>query len=87
MKIKEGFMLREIADSWVVVPVGKRVVEFNGLISLSESGALLWQKLENGAAEEDLLKSMLHEYEIEEDAALADIRDFIRTLDEKGLFE
>ncbi len=31
MKIKEGYLVREIANCYIVVPVGERVIEFKGL--------------------------------------------------------
>lgn len=85
MKIKEGFMLREIAGSWVVVPLGKRLVEFNSLMMLSESGALLWRKLEQGADMNELTNALLSEYEVDEATAQADIEGFISNVQEKGL--
>lgn len=85
MKIKEGFMLREIAGTWVVVPLGQRVVEFNGLMTLSESGALLWRSLEAGAEFEELVNAILEEYEVDIATAKADVNDFISEIDKKGL--
>lgn len=41
MKLKTGFMLREIAGQWIVVPLGQRTVEFNAIMNLSETGALI----------------------------------------------
>ena len=38
MKIKEGFMLRNVADNYIVVPVGKASLEFKGLINLNGVG-------------------------------------------------
>lgn len=87
MKIKNGFMLREIAGSWVVVPIGERVVEFNGLIALSESGAMLWKRMEDGAEEEDLIQVILNEYEIDEATARMDVQAFITATRERGLIE
>lgn len=86
MKIKDGFMLREIAGTWVVVPIGKSVVEFNGLMTLSESGALLWKRLECGAELDELVEAILHEYEIDEATARSDVDDFISEINRKGLF-
>jgi hypothetical protein len=40
MKIKKDFMLREIVGTWIVVPLGERVVDFNGMVTLNETGAL-----------------------------------------------
>mgnify|MGYP007095657831 FL=1 len=45
MKIKNGFAKREIAGSYIVVPVGKEASEFNGMITLNESGSFFWDCL------------------------------------------
>lgn len=87
MKIKEGFMLREIAGSWVVVPLGARVVEFNGLISLTETSALIWKMIEEGSTKEQILAKILSEYDVDEKTAKKDIDEFIQTATEKGLIE
>ena len=52
MKIKSDYLLRKVADSYVVVPVGKATVDFNGMINLNETGAFLWQQLQKDADEE-----------------------------------
>ena len=87
MKIKDGFMLKEIAGTWVVVPLGARVVEFNGLMSLNESSVLLWNKLEKGATIDELVKVILSEYDIDEKTARADVEEFVNLVKEKGLLE
>lgn len=88
MKIKSGFLLREIAGAWVVVPVGQRVVDFNGLMSLSESGALLWSKMEQGVdSQEELVSVLTENYIVEAAAAREDIQDFMHQINERGLIE
>ena len=87
MKIRDGFMSRQIAGQWVVVPLGERVVEFNGIMSLSESGALLWKLMEKETAEDDLVQVILQEYDIDENTARTDVRNFVADLSEKGLLE
>lgn len=87
MRIKEGFLLREIAGSWVVVPMGQRVVEFNGLLSLNESGALLWRKLEQVGNTQELVDTIREEYDVDEATARSDIQDFISFMHQKGLIE
>jgi hypothetical protein len=63
------------------------VVEFNGLMNLNETGAFLWKKLAEGAELEELVQSMLSEYDIDEQTARADIQEFIGQLQEKGLLQ
>ena len=82
MKIKEDFVLRKVADSYVVVPVNKLTLDFNGIINLNETGAFLFEKLQNDCEKADLLKAMLDEYEVSEEKASADIDTFIQKLRE-----
>lgn len=85
MKLKEGFMLRQVAGEWIVVPLGERVVEFNGIMTLSESGALLWRSLEKDISKEELVKVILREYEVDEEIVRNDIQEFITKLEETKL--
>lgn len=87
MKIKSGFVLKEIAGSFIVVSVGERVKEFNGVITLNETGVLLWKKLEAGATEEELVKVLLSEYDVDETTAKADVSGFVNKLKEAKLLK
>jgi len=87
MKVKGGFMLREIAKQWVVIPLGSRVVEFNGIMTLSESGAILWRLLEKDTTEDELVAALLAEYEVDEETARNDVRLFLDIMLDKNLFE
>jgi len=69
LKIKEGFMLREVAGQWLVVPLGERVVEFSGIMTLSESGAVLWRKMEQDVSSEEMIATILAEYNVDEETA------------------
>lgn len=87
MKIIDGFMLREVAGNYIVVAIGSMAKKFNGMIKLNESSAFLWKLLEKGADENDLLSAMMNEYEIEEDVARADIKEFVEKLTKVGLIK
>lgn len=87
MKVKSGFMLREIAGQAVVVPLGERVVEFNGIITLSESGAFLWNKMEEEVSENELVEHITGEYDIDPETARKDIREFIDSMRFKDLID
>ena len=87
MKIKEGFIVRSVAGSNVVVPTGSARVDFNGIMTLNETGMLLWDKLTNGAEKDELLKAIVNEYDIDEATAAADIDLFLSKLEGAGLVE
>ena len=63
------------------------MVEFNGLMSLNESGALIWNELEKGADIDDLVKVILSEYDIDEETARADVCEIIELMKSRGLLE
>lgn len=87
MKIAEGFTLMNIVDTNVVVPVGEKNINFNGMITLSGSGAFLWKQLETDVTKEALLQSMLKEYDVDQVTAEADIDKFIAQLKNAELLE
>ncbi len=87
MKIKEGFILHKIADSYHVIAVGKAVKNFNGIINLNQTGAFLWEKLSIGATEEELVKFLISEYGIDLETATSDVSKFTKGLKEAGLAE
>ena len=87
MKLKDGFVLREVAGSFMVVPVGKRTQEVPGVIALTETGAFLWKLLAQGADEKDLVAALLAEYEVSEDQAATDVHAFVEKAAEQGLLE
>ncbi len=85
MKIKENYILRSIAGEHIVVPVGKEAVTFNGIMTLNQSGKLLFEALQNDIKESDLVKVLLDEYEVTEDVARQDVEAFLAKLKEKDL--
>ena len=87
MKIKDGFSLKTIAGTNVVVPVGSNTVTFKAIITLNESGAFLWQTLENDITKEQLLDAMLKEYNVDNATAIADIDEFLNKLKEADLLD
>ena len=80
MKIKENFVLRQVADTWVVLPLGQATVDFKGMLTLNESGILLWRLLEKGTTREALATALTEEYEVSESEALADADEFVQKL-------
>lgn len=87
MKIKEGFMIKEIAGVWVVVPVGAKTIEFVSISSLTETGALIWNMLEKGATKEQIIQTILSEYNVDEETARRDFDTFIAKAADKGFID
>jgi len=89
MKIKKGYLVHEVAGNFVVIKIGQEAVNFNGLITLSESAKLLWDLLnrENGATVTELVNKLLEEYEIDEKTANDDVLEFVENLKKNNILE
>ena len=81
MKIKDGFILREVAGSYLVVAVGDAVKNFNGIINLNETGAFLWRLAEKNVDEKEMTDALTAEYEVEKEVAEKDVKAFIEKLE------
>ena len=81
MKLKEGFLLREIAGDTVVIPTGE-TVDLNMMITLNDTGSFLWQKLEEETDEAGLVKALLAEYDVDELTAQTHVASFVQKLND-----
>ena len=87
MKIKNNFLLRQVADTWVVMPIGQEMLDFNGMLTLNETGAFLWQKLQEGADLDGLVAALTGEYDVSAEIARADVQAFLDKLVKAGCTE
>lgn len=87
MKIKEGFILRNVAGNNVVVPIGQASIDFNGMMSLNETGAFIFGKMIDGISREELIEAVIEKYQIDEALAETDVDDFIKKVKGEDLFE
>ena len=87
MKIKKGFVLRQVGGQYVAVATGSDMVDFNAMISTNESGAFLWNIFADGSDDKNAAEKLAKEYGIDFDTALADTKDFIVRLENAGLAE
>ena len=87
MKLREGFALRQVADTWVVMPLGEKSVDFNGMLTLNDTGALLWQTLEKGGDRDALADALVAEYEVTREVVLPDVDAFVAKLADAGCVE
>ena len=82
MKIKEGFLLRQVAGKNVVLPGGD--LDLNMMITLNETGAFLWEQLQSEKSEQELISALLDAYDVEETVAAKAVSAFVQKLNDHG---
>lgn len=87
MKIKENYVLRQVAQTWIVMPLAEENINLNGMLTLTESGAMLWQLLEQGCDLSALADALTREYDVSEAKALEDADKFTQKLMQLGCLD
>lgn len=87
MKRKEGYVLRKIGKSYVIVSMSGKTIKFQEMLTLNETGAFLWEQMKMERTEEELLEAVLSEYEVDSETAAADIREFLKKAKSVGMIQ
>lgn len=87
MKLKGEFVLREIMDETIAIPVGNAALNFNGMICLNDVGKIIFAGLQVNRAEEAILSEILETFDVSREEALRDLESFLSRLVECGLLE
>lgn len=87
MKIKENYILREVAGVKVAVPVGEATADFNGMLKLNSTAEFLWNALKTNTTAEELTEKLIKEYEVTPEKAASDVNKFLEKLREANCLE
>ena len=85
MKIKDGFLLRSLADEHVVVPLADRVVELNRMMTLNDVCAAIWNFLTVNREYDDVVDYVVSTYEVDKETAETDVKNLLSQMESYGL--
>lgn len=86
MQVKSGFKLNEVCGQTFLVPMGESNIDFSKLIALNESSMLLWKRMSEGEfTTDDLVKTLLDEYEVDEATARKDVEAIVEQFKSEGV--
>lgn len=80
MRISDQFILRNVAGDNLLIPTGSSALDVKGLILLSESGVLLYNKIKSGCTKEDLVAALTTEYDVSVQEAAQDTDSFLEQM-------
>jgi hypothetical protein len=85
VKIKEGYILRNVAGSDIVVAVGKESRRFNKMIKLNPSAAFIWKCLETETTEDEVVARLTENFDVSEEQARRDVAALVARIREEGI--
>ncbi len=85
MKIKEGYRIRKVGSKSVVVAPGG--INFTGLITVNETGTVIWGMLEKGAETDEIVSALANECKVKPEDIKGDVIEFIEALKGADILE
>ena len=87
MKRKDDLMLQKVGGQALLIPLGAKVLDMNGMVVLNTTGSFIWELLEQERSFDELVRAVVERFEVEADRAGADVRVFIDDLYRQGWIE
>ena len=86
-KVKDCFMMKEVAEDFIVFPRGEEAIQSPEVLVFNETGAFVWKLLENGDTAEEMAEKLAEKYGITKEQANGDITDLLKKMEESNLLE
>ena len=87
MKLNENYVLKTVAGTPVVVPVGDAISNIKGMITLNGPAEDIWKALEQGKEFDEIVALLKSEYDAPEDVLRADLTAFLEKLEKYNILE
>jgi len=87
MKLKKGFVMRDVCGEHVLVGEGTETVNFNRLVKFNDVAAFLWQKASemDDFTAETLAAAITAEYNVDGETAINDTHKLLADWQKEGL--
>lgn len=82
MELNNNFILKEVAGEIMLVYQNEKTVDFSKVITLNEIGKEIYLLIKEGKEENEIVSSLLLEYEVRKEVLKKDVHDFIKKLKE-----
>ncbi len=87
MKIKDGFILKDVAGSKIVIATGKQKMDFNGVITFNSVGADVFMLLDGTNSVDEIVKKISEKYEVSAEIVQADVEKLIEKMRKYNLID
>lgn len=87
MKLRGEFVVRQVLDSIVAVPVGQTALHFNGMVMLNAVSRVIWTCLEQETTPSAIVAALTAAFDVDAARAEADVMEFLEQLRGASLLE
>jgi hypothetical protein len=87
MKVNSQFKIINVLDETLAVPTGEKAESFHAVVSLTPEAAFVLSNINGERSEDDLLRMVLEEYDVDENTAKKDIKKILHQFQDIGITE
>ena len=87
MKRKADFIMQNIGGENLLVPLGAQVMDMNGLVTLNDTAACVWELLAQDRTADELAAAVAEEFDADVATARADVQTFVDEIAKMGVIE
>jgi hypothetical protein len=80
-------MMQDVGGANLLVPLGAQVMDMNGLITLNETAACVWELLAQERSLDELAAAVAERFDVMLEPARADVQTFVNEIAKMGLLE
>ena len=77
---KNKFVVREVENELILVPLSGNVAKMNEMFTMNETGKFLWENIGENTSVDDLVNKLTEEFQVDEVTARRDTENFINSL-------
>jgi conjugal transfer/entry exclusion protein len=87
MKRKADFVRQNVGGENLLVPLGAQVMDLNGLITLNDTAACVWELLAQERTADELTAAVAERFDVTPERARADVQTFVDEITKMGVIE
>lgn len=87
MKIKDGFILKDVAGSKIVIATGEARLSFNGVITFNSVGAEIFNLLDGTNSPEEIVEKIASDYNVASQIVKRDFDALVEKLRKHNLLD
>ncbi len=87
MKIKDGFILKDVAGSKIVIATGEARLSFNGVITFNSVGAEIFNLLDGTNSPEEIVEKIASDYNVDKAIVKRDFDALVEKLRKHNLLD
>jgi hypothetical protein len=87
MKRKADFIMQNVGGENLLVPLGAQVMDMNGIITLNDTAAYVWELLAQERSLDELTAAVAERFDVTPERACADVQTFVDEIAQLGLLK